>query len=75
MSEWDGLGDWTMSEEGRANSSPEFLHLCDEVERLIRGSAHALISGDAGSVSRLILAQLAHVHQLAPRATESQVST
>jgi hypothetical protein len=38
----------------------------DEVARLIRWSAHRLIAGDAEAVARLILAQLAHKHGLAP---------
>lgn len=57
--------DWTY--DGTvANSSPEFLRLCDEVERLIRGDAHALIDGRADSTARLIMANLAHKHGLAP---------
>lgn len=46
--------DWTSAADGRSNSSPLFLHLCDEVEELIRSEA------------RLIMAQLAHIHGLAP---------
>jgi len=61
--------DWTIDPEtGRPNSAPLFRALVDEVERLIR-------DGAAGSVLRpewvrgkagLIMAQLAHVHHLAP---------
>lgn len=57
-----GAPDWT-------KDSPEFLRLCGEVERLIRGEAHSLISGNAGATARLIMAQLAHVHGLAPLAS------
>lgn len=64
---------WTMA-NGRTNSSPEFQFLCDEVEGIIRGSAHSLIAGNAGSVARLIMAQLAHVHGLAPTRTLGQQS-
>lgn len=60
------MSDWTKSADGHANSAPEFLRLVDEVARLIRGQAHALIQGDTESVSRLVLAQLAHKHGLSP---------
>ena len=61
--------DWTVDPEtGRSNSSLLYRSLCGEVERLIRGGA-------AGSVLKpewvsdkaaLVMAQLAHVHHLAP---------
>lgn len=57
--------DWTMDGD-RTNSSALFLRLVREVERLIRSSAHELISGRADQTARLIVAQLAHVHGLAP---------
>lgn len=57
---------WTCNENGVSNSSKEFQRLCDEVERLIRADAHSLISGNADSTARLIMAQLSHVHGLAP---------
>jgi dihydroneopterin aldolase len=61
--------DWTIDPEThRSNSSPEYLRLVEHVARLIRNSAHDLIGGRAESVARLIMAQLAHVHGLAPRA-------
>lgn len=59
--------DWTMGPDGRANTSPRFEALCDEVARLIRGEAHSLIGGHTRSTAGLIMAQLAHVHGLAPR--------
>ena len=60
--------DWTVDPEtGRSNSSQRFNELCVEVERLIRGDAHALIGGRADKTAGLIMAQLAHVHGLAPR--------
>lgn len=58
--------DWTSDENGRSNSSETFCKLCDEIERLIRNDAHSIVSGNAGSTARLIMAQLAHVHGLAP---------
>lgn len=62
--------EWT-TKDGRSNSSDEFDALVVVVEDLIRGSAHSLIRGDAGSVARLIVATLAHGHGLAPtRAAE-----
>lgn len=61
---------WTCDSKGRSNSSAKFEYLCDEVERLIRSDAHSLISGNAGSTARLIMAQLAHKHGMAPAVTE-----
>jgi hypothetical protein len=60
--------DWTVDPEtGRTNSSPLFQGLVDEVARLIRSEAHALLSGRADRAAAMIVAQLAHVHHLAPR--------
>ena len=60
--------DWTADPEtGRSNSSPLFRSLCAEVTRLIRDDAFQLISGHADRTAALIMAQLAHVHHLAPR--------
>lgn len=65
--------DWTVDPlTGRSNSSPEFEHLVGEVTRLIRDEAHALLSGRADMTAALILAQLAHVHGLAPATTTNQ---
>lgn len=58
--------DWTAGPDGRANSGHLFETLTDEVERIIRGSAHDLIAGQAGAVARTILARLAHEHGLRP---------
>lgn len=71
---WGGAGpdckpngrDWTAIEEGSSNASPEFVYLVGEVGKLIRGSSHSLIRGNTDGVARLIMAQLAHVHHLAP---------
>jgi hypothetical protein len=60
-----GAGDWT-AHDGRSNSSPLFLELCDEVGRLIRGEAFSLIRGDTRGVGGLIMAQLAHKHGMVP---------
>lgn len=57
--------DWT-AEDGRANSSPLFLALVRDVERMIRDGAHDLITGRAGTVARVIVANLAHRHGLTP---------
>lgn len=51
---------------GRSNSSAEFNFLVTEVSRMIRDSAHSLISGNTDSVSRLILARMAHIYGLVP---------
>lgn len=61
--------DWTIG-NGRVNSSPAFIALCDEVERLIRGDAHKLIAGRANDTACLIMAQLAHKHGLRPKKTD-----
>jgi hypothetical protein len=66
--------DWTQNDKGRVNSSPVFVELCAEVSRLIRNEAHTLITGDTFSVARLILAQLAHRHGLAPYGARSSAS-
>lgn len=58
--------DWTADSDGRTNSSEIYLHLVEEIERLIRGDAHMLISGRADATARLIMAQLAHIHGLVP---------
>lgn len=56
---------WT-AHNGHSNTSPTFERLCDAVERIIRNGAADLIAGDAGSVARTIMAQLAHRHNLVP---------
>lgn len=67
--------DWTCDRQGRSNASALFEKLCEEVERLIRDDARALIAGNAGSTARLIMAQLAHVHGLAPAAPPPEVES
>jgi hypothetical protein len=61
------LQDWTVGPEGRSNTSARFLKLMSAVERLILDSGHDLIHGRANTVARVIMAQLAHVHGLAPK--------
>jgi len=61
------LKDWTASEDGRSNSSTIYLKLVDEVDRLILNSAFDLIHGNSKAVAGLIVAQLAHVHELSPQ--------
>ena len=58
--------DWTQDDAGRSNSSPEFLRLVAAVARLIRNDAQVLLAGNAEMTARLIVAQLAHAHGLAP---------
>ncbi len=60
------IPDWT-TKDGRANSSDQFKEIAGHIADLIRGSAHSLICGQTESVAALILAQLAHVHNLEPR--------
>ena len=62
----DSGEDWTADVEGRSNSSPAYLALVREVERLIRSDAHQLIQGRADLTARLIVSMLAHGHGLAP---------
>lgn len=57
--------DWTVA-DGRTNSSPEYVRLCGEVERIIRDDAHTLMSGGADRTARLIMAQLAHKQHMIP---------
>ena len=57
--------DWTAA-NGRTNSSPLFNELAGEIGFLIRDSAHSIVRGNTDAVGRLILAQLAHKHGLAP---------
>jgi hypothetical protein len=65
--------DWTADPlSGHSNCSPEYRRLIGEVEQLIRSQAHALISGRADQVAGLIMAQLAHVHHLAPLSASVQ---
>jgi hypothetical protein len=63
--------DWTCDERGASNSSPEFLAIVAEVERLIRDDAHMLIGGRADATARLIVAHLAHRHLMTPARVQS----
>lgn len=64
---YDPSKDWTVDPEtGRSDSSPLYLSLVLEVERLIRGDAHTLIAGRAQNTARLIVSHLAHKHGLVP---------
>lgn len=51
---------------GLAASSPKFLELMADVERIIFDSSYSLIHGDAKKVARDILFRLAHTHGLVP---------
>ena len=59
--------DWTCDKSGASNSSEVFERMAGAVEQIIRESGPALINGHVGAVARLIIAQLAHVHGMAPR--------
>jgi|HubBroStandDraft_1064217.scaffolds.fasta_scaffold76931_3 hypothetical protein len=59
--------DWTVGDNGRANSSVAFSRIKARIAEIIVNSAHDLLRGNAETVAGLILAQLAHVHGLAPR--------
>ncbi len=61
--------DWTAGPRG-SNSSDAFERIVNEVTRLIHECAHDLIMGRTPGVARLIVAQLAHVHGMAPRETQ-----
>lgn len=59
--------DWTVDPNtGSSNSSPAYENLVAAVSELLRNSAHDLKSGNTESVAILIMAQLAHVHGMAP---------
>jgi len=63
----DADNDWTADPQtGRSNSSPLFLELVTEVERIIRSGADTIVSGRADTTARVIVAQLAHVHGMRP---------
>jgi hypothetical protein len=64
--------DWTIGAEGRCNTSPVYLGLTRAVAQLIRNDAHTLLRGGAESTAGLILAQLAHVHELSPPLAQTQ---
>ena len=60
--------DWTVDPKtGRSNSSKKYLEICRSIEGVIRKSAYDLIAGRADATARLIVAQIAHVHGLAPK--------
>jgi hypothetical protein len=61
--------DWTADPEtGRSNASPVFRGLVEDVDRLLRGGAGGMVLRESwtSGTAALIVAQLAHVHQLAP---------
>lgn len=62
------LKDWTIDQDSkRSNESGRFKALVTEVERLIHNSTCSVLSKEAVyGLSRLIVAQLAHVHKLRP---------
>jgi len=60
------MKDWTTSKTGHTNSSEKYNDIVDEVERLIYDSAHDIIHGNINQLSRLIVSQLAHKHNMVP---------
>lgn len=59
--------DWTIDPNShRSNSHPLFVYLVQQIECLIRTSAHDLIAGRTDTVAGLILAHLAHKYGLVP---------
>jgi hypothetical protein len=59
--------DWTTDPDTHhSNASPLFKQLTARITEIIRNDAHILLSGHAESTAGLILAQLTHVHKLAP---------
>jgi len=58
--------DWTTGKDGKTDSSVKFTELVCVVTWLIFSSSHDLINGSNESVARVIVAQLAHVHNMAP---------
>lgn len=62
--------DWTVDQEtNRSNSSKRFLEMEEAVNRIIMSNTHGLLSHTAViGLSRIIMAQLAHVYHLAPTA-------
>ena len=65
--------DWTIDPKtNRSNSSPEFVQLVSEVTRLIKNDLLTINGSlkrgeNVEGTARLIIAQLAHVHGLAPQ--------
>jgi hypothetical protein len=60
------MKDWTAS-RGKSNSSTAFLNIVEAVAVLILNEAHPIVAGRRHDAARLIVAQLAHVHGLAPQ--------
>lgn len=64
--------DWTTDPEtGRANSSRAYVSLVETVDLLLRDGAagSVLVRSWTGGKAGLIMAQLAHIHHLAPAGT------
>jgi hypothetical protein len=57
--------DWTRGENGRSNTSDRFKALVAEVARLIRENP-AMLCRRGYDLAGLIMAQLAHIHDLVP---------
>ena len=59
--------DWT-AKDGVCNSSDKFHELAEDVDTLIKTSATWLIEGNSRRVAVMIVAYLAHMHGMQPRA-------
>jgi hypothetical protein len=57
------MKDWTTGDDGRSNSSEAFQALVEQVARLL---ANHRLGDEVRDTARVIVAQLAHVHGLAP---------
>ena len=67
--------DWTVGHDGRSNNSAKFLSACQAVDRLIQNSGSDIVHGRTSAVARLIVAQLAHVHGMAPTVRDASDTT
>lgn len=58
--------DWTVGDDGRANTSAAFMLLCDKVEAMLHNGAHTLINNGPAAMAGIIVAQLAHECHVGP---------
>jgi len=61
------IPDWTADPRtGTPNQSAVFFAAASDVESILLANGYRLLNGQVYTVARLIVAQLAHVHHLAP---------
>lgn len=58
--------DWTVDQVGCANNSLVFNKLWQTISHILKTEGNTLMTGGVEAVSRLILAQLVHVHGMRP---------